>query len=191
MKQSPQIRMALHFAWRHAALRRAAYVALAAMATVLLTALAWWWPASRQAAALQDEIAARRAVMVNVARMNQIAQAERQAARDIVPLESKLHARSSQADLVQAIARLANAHGVRVISQSFDEGKGTQGNGALYLDLGLSGSYPGLRGMIADLAGLPAWAEVVDASFERGSAAGTPLRAQLRLLTYRGGRSQS
>lgn len=188
MRRGGEISATLSYVWRYPALRRAAYFALAALATALAVALVWWLPASRQTSALEADIASRRAAMVESARMGQIVMAQREAERDIARLEKKLHTGASQADLVQAIARLANAHGVRVLAQSFDQGKGAQ-DGALYLELGLGGSYAGLRGMMADLAGLPVWAEIVDATIERNSGAAAPLRAQLRLLTYRGERA--
>lgn len=123
--------------------------------------------------------------------MDEMVALQRDALRSVALLEKKLQAHAGQADMVQQIAQLANRRGVRVVSQSFDEGKGQQGRGALYLELGLSGKYAALRGMIGDLAALPIWVEVVDAHFERGASGAAPVRAQLRLLTYRGERGRS
>ena len=87
--------------------------------------------------------------------------------------------------VVGTVARLAAQRGMRVVSQSFDEGRAQQGDGALYLNLGLTGNYPSLRLLLADFSGLPVWLEVVEAHIERVGDGGRLVRAQLRLLTYR------
>jgi hypothetical protein len=190
MKWNQEMLAMLRYNWRCRPMRLSAYAALATLISSLLIALAWWMPAQREAAALQAEIEARRTAMVESVRMEQMIALQRDALRNVTLLEKKLRATAGQADMVQEVARLANRHGVRVLSQSFDEGKG-QHDGALYLELGLSGPYAALRAMIGDFTALPTWVEVVDAHFERGASGAAPVRVQLRLLTYRGERGQS
>ena len=158
---------------------------LTAAAVCLVIALAWWGPAKREQIELAKDIDARRAATVEAVRSAQVAHAQREALRAVSLLEKKLEVRAGQAEVIQGIARLASKHGVRVTSQSFDEGRVKRSDAQLYLDLGLTGDYVSIRRLMGDLATLPMWVEIVEARLERADADGTQVRAQLRLLTYR------
>lgn len=168
---------------------RLALYALAAMAMVWAgVAAIWWLPAHREHTRLERDIAARRATIVDAVRAAGVAEAERKAQAGLPLFEKKLATHAGQAELIRDVARLAAQRGVRVVSQSFDEGRSQQQDGALYLNLGLTGRYVSLRRLLADFAGLPVWLEVVEAHIERAGGRGGQVRAQLRLLTYRAAR---
>lgn len=168
------------------AVRLALGALLAAALACLLIALFWWWPAQREQLQLTQQIDARRAAVVRAEKLRQAAQAQRQVLPALAAQERKLQARAAQADLIQGIARLAARRGVRVVSQSFDEGKPQPGQAQpLYLDIGLAGDYLGLRRLSGDLATLPMWIEIVEERLESAGQGGTAVKAQLRLLTYR------
>lgn len=165
--------------------RHGMYAAGTAAFLCVALAVAWWGPVAHEHARLSHEIDARRAEMVGNARAEEIARAQRKAQETIALLEKKAATRASQASLVQEIARLAAVRGMRVISQSFDEGHAQHGDAALYLELGLIGDYGSFRKVLSDIASLPMWLEVVEARIEHAGEGGGQVRAQLRLLTYR------
>lgn len=175
----------LRYSARCNAVRHGMYALLAAAIACLALILTWWGPAKREHTQLLRNIDATRLAMVDAVRSDQVARAQREALPALALLEKKLDVRTGQADLIRGIARLASRRGVRVTSQSFDEGKAQRGDAPLYLELGLLGSYASLRQLMGDLATLPMWIEVVEARFERAGEGGAQVRAQMRLLTYR------
>ncbi len=181
---------ALRYSLRCKAVRLGSYALLGAAATGLAVAGAWWLPAQREHARLEGDVMARRAAMADAARAAGVGEAQRKALAALALQEKKLGARAGQAELIRDVAHLASQRGMRVVSQSFDEGRTQAGDGALYLNLGLTGSYPSLRSLLDDFAALPVWLEVVEAHIERASEGGGLVRAQLRLVTYRASRGQ-
>lgn len=179
----------LRYGMRSPAVRVAGGAALAAALLFTIIALAWWWPARHHQAGLQQDIDARRAAAVDAARAAEVVRAENEARQAAALLEKKLSASASQTDLIRGIAQLATRHKVRVVAQAFDEGRGQRTDGALYMDVGLLGNYAALRGMLGDLTTLPIWIEVVEARFDHADGE-APIRAQLRLLTYRAARTR-
>jgi Tfp pilus assembly protein PilO len=185
MKISTGLIGAVRYSLRCGGVRLGAQAALATALFGLLVALAWWGPAMREQMRLQQVIDAHRAEAGEAMRSSRVAHAQREALLAVAMLEKKLEVRAGQAELIQGIAGLASQRGVRVISQSFDQGRVQSGDAPLYLELGLLGNYPALRGLMDDLATLPMWIELVEARIDRAGESGTPLKAQLRLLTYR------
>lgn len=176
----------LRYSLRCQAVRQSLWALLAAALTCLLIVLFWWGPAKREQLQLAQQIGARRLALVQAERLQQAALAQLQVLPSVVALEKKLQVRAAQADLIQGIARLAQRRGVRVVSQSFDEGKPQSGPAQpLYLELGLLGDYAGLRRLTGDLATLPMWIEIVEERLESTGQGGAAVKAQLRLLTYR------
>lgn len=175
----------LRYSLRCKAVRHGMYAMLAASIACLALVVAWWGPAKREHMQLLRNIDAKRSAMVDAERSSQVARAQREALPALALLEKKLNAHTGQAELIQGIGRLASRRGVRVMSQSFDEGKVQRSDAPLYLELGLLGGYASLRELMSDLATLPVWIEVVEARFERAGEGGAQVRAQLRLLTYR------
>lgn len=181
----PETMSMLLYSMRCKAVRQGMLAMLTTAIVCLGIALAWWGTAKREQTQLMKNIDAKRTAMVEAVRSAQVARAQREALTAVVLLEKKLEVHAGQADLIQGIARLSSKRGVRVTSQSFDEGRGQRGDAQLYLNLGLTGDYASLRRLMGDLAMLPMWVEVVEARLERVDASGALVRAQLRLLTYR------
>lgn len=185
MRGFTEILPILRYSMRCKAARHGMLATLTAAIICLMIALAWWGPAQREQAKLLKNIDAKRAARVDAVRSAQVASAQREALTAVALLEKKLEVRAGQAEVIQGIGRLASKRGVRVTSQSFDEGRMQRSDGQLYFDLGLTGDYVSLRRLMGDLATLPMWIEVVEARLEHADASGAQVRAQLRLLTYR------
>lgn len=180
----------LRYFMRCKAVQHAMFATLAAAIICIVIVLTWWGPAKREQALLLRNIDAKRAAKVEAVRSAQITSAHRKAVHAVALLEQKLEVRTGQADLIQGIARLAAKRGVRVMAQSFDEGRVQRGDAQLYLELGLLGDYTSLRSLMSDFTTLPMWIEVVEARLEHSGESGSPVRAQMRLLTYRGSKGQ-
>lgn len=174
----------LRYILRCRAARLALYALLGTAAVFLAVVGAWWLPALHGYAHLEHDITTRRNVIVDAVREAGVAEAQRKAQSAVALLEKKLSAHVGQAELIRDVARLAAQRGMRVTTQSFDEGQTQSGKDALYLNLGLTGSYPSLRLLLNDFAALPVWLEVVEAHIERADRGGL-IRVQLRLATYR------
>lgn len=184
MSRIREIAATLRYSARCKPVRGGMYAMLAASFACMAVALSWWGPANHEHGKLLQNIEEQRRVIVDDMRSDQVMRAHREALEVLPLLERKLNARTGQADLIEGIARLASRRNVRVTSQSFEEGKTERGDALLYLDLGLRGSYPSLRLLMADFAALPMWIEVAEARFD-GGVDGREVRAQLRLLAYR------
>lgn len=191
MTMPPAILSGLRYALRSPAVRHALWALLATALAGAVIALGWWGPARREQAQLQAQLDARRVALVQAQQQQQAMRAQQDVLPRLAALESKLRAQTSQAELIQGIAALAARRGVRVVSQSFEEGRPQPGQAQpLYLDLGLVGDYVALRHWMADLATLPPWLEILEERLEPAAQGGSLVRAQLRLLTYRRGREQ-
>lgn len=180
----------LRYSLRCKAVRNGAIAASMTAILCLSVALAWWGPAKREQTQLLRDIGIKRAAMTEAMRTDQVASAQRKALTAAAQLEKKLEMRAGQADLIRGVARHASKRNVRVVSQSFDEGRAQRGESSLYLDIGLLGNYEALRLLLNDLAALPMWIEVVETRIERTDESGSQVRAQLRLLTYRRAKGQ-
>jgi Tfp pilus assembly protein PilO len=190
MNQAARLIAMARYSLRSPAVRNGGYAALAAAFAFLVVVLGWWAPAQHEYLALQQAIDLQRAATADAARSAEVLRTEHGAKQAVALVEKKLEVSASQADLIQGVAKLAARRGVRVVAQAFDEGRGQRNDAPLYMDIGLVGSYSALRGMMGDLVTLPMWAEVVEARLDR-SGEGAAIRAQLRLLTYRGARVRS
>ncbi len=152
---------------------------------LLAVFLAYWWPSARTQQALEQQIdAARRAVSVAM-QANDLIKAYAGAARATEVVERKLNAPIKQAQLVQGLAGVAARHGVRIISESYEEGKPQGDYVPLFMQVALQGGYYGMRGFLGDISTLPLWVEVEDARLERLREPTGQLKAQIRLRAVR------
>lgn len=158
--------------------------ALLAAGTVLVGALALWWPAQHADSGLQAQIAAKRRALVEVQQADELLRLYTSAQKSVPLLEKKLEQSVSQAQLVDSLSRLARQHGVRVASETYEEGRSSGGQALLLAELTVQGSYGAVRNFLRDLPTLPMWTEVHEVRLEaaRGSAA---VRGRIRVATYR------
>jgi Tfp pilus assembly protein PilO len=171
----------LRYSLRHPWTRAGAW-AFGAALLAAGAALGAWWPQERAHRALEEEIVAQRRALAQAKRVDELARAYVQARQEVAILDRKLAEAATQAQLVQSFARLARKHGVKIVAESYEEGRGALP--ALAADLTVQGAYPALREFVADLAGLPTWSEVQELRIE--SARGTELqKGRVRVLTYR------
>lgn len=173
----------LRYAARHPAARAGLWAGL--MTTVLVVvAMVWWWPAQRAGQALSNEIATRQRALVQMQQADELLRRYEMARKAVPLLEKKLEQSISQAQLVESLARLARQRGVRVLSETYDEGRSAGGQALLLVELTVQGSYPMLRDFLRDLPGLPMWTEVQEVRLEgvRGAA---QIKGRIRIATWR------
>ena len=172
---------ALRYAARHRLARAGAWAA-GAGAIAMLAALAAWWPAHRESGALEDRIAANRRALADARHGDELLAAYARASRDVASLERKLRYAATQSQLVQDFSRLARRHGVRIVSETYEEARGPQPS--LSAELAVQGDYPALRDFVRDLSSLPTWSEVQEVRLESAQGAAGQ-RGRIRIVTYR------
>jgi hypothetical protein len=173
----------LRYSARHPWARAGAW-ACVACAGLTLAALAVWWPAQREHSALEETIARQRRGLVQARQARELLAAYAKASKDVALLEKKLRHAATQAQLVENFARLARRHGVKIVSETYDEGRGSGNQPALNAELAVQGRYPALRDFLRDLSGLPTWSEVQEVRLE--SAPGAPTqKGRIRIVTFR------
>ena len=171
----------LRYSARHPWARAGAWACAAALAA-LCAAAAAWWPEREAQAALEQAIVAERRALTEAQRAEELWRAYAEARKEVAALDRKLGHAATQAQLVQSFARLARRHGVRIVSETYEEGRGAQP--MLSAELTVQGAYPALREFVAELAGLPTWSEVHEVRIE--SARGAELqKGRIRIVTYR------
>lgn len=173
----------LQMALRSRAVRVSAAASVAALLLSMSLAAAYWWPTYRAHRDLANDVAQVREQVLARAQNATLVQAYRSASIDIQRIESKLDAAGGQAALVQALAKNAQEHGVKVVSEAYQEAKARDVYRPLMVEMKLQGRYAAIRAFLTGLAHLPQWVAVNDAEFARGDHG--DVTAQLRLVTYR------
>src|SRR5213594_2410409 len=125
-----ELRYGARHPWACAGLR-----AGAAAATLALLALAVWWPAQRERTALEDKIQSKRRDLVQAKQADELLGAYARALKDVALLEKKLQNAATQAQLVENFARLARHRGVRIITETYEEGRGAGAHPSLNTEL--------------------------------------------------------
>lgn len=175
----------LRYTFRHRRVRLALVATTASAVSMAAVVLFLWWPARHAHQTLVDAIDTRRRVVVDALHARDLAHSYGEAAKIVPTLESKLTRAASQAELVTQVEKLARRHGVRIISEAYEEGKNKGAHVPLYLDLTLHGPYRSLRQFLHDIPTLPMWSEAQELRLERSREHRGQLRAQIRIVTYR------
>lgn len=177
-------RSRLGYVMRHR-LVKAGVVACLAAAMALAVAAGYWWPAQRADTELAERLTAERRALVEMRQAGESARNHARNLRDVPLLEAKLAAAGDQTQIVDGLARLARAHRIRIVNQSYAERRDNTG---LVVDLAVEGAYGSVRNFIHGLATLPVWIELHEAQLDRGGdAAG--VKSQLRLVSFGGRRA--
>lgn len=171
----------LRYAARHP-VARAGLWAAAVTGAIMLAALATWWPAHSDTASLETRITAKRRALADARHNYELLAAYTKASRDVASLEKKLRYAATQSQLVENFARLARRHGVKIVSETYEEGRGAQP--ALSAELSVQGEYPALRDFLRELSALPTWSEVQEVRLESAQGTGAQ-RGRIRIVTYR------
>ena len=160
--------------------------ALITSAMVTISIMVFWWPVAREHGNLIQEVQLARRAAVEAQQRAELIRAYHRAAETVTAIERKLDTPLRQAKLVESLGQLARKRGVRVLSESYEEGKAQNGYMPLALDLSLQGNYASVHGFLAEIHHLPAWVEVQEARFEGvRDTGGRLVRAQVRLVAYR------
>lgn len=175
----------VRYGMRHPRLRLAFYACGISLVLGVAVAMGYWWPASTGHASVQRDITIARQAVVTAMGAHEIKQAYEVAAKALPAIEQKLNRGREQSDVVDQLNRLARRRGIRIVSESYEEGKTKTAYVPLYLDLVLQGPYAEMRGFLTDIATLSAWGEIQEARLEGVREHAGAVKAQLRLVLYR------
>lgn len=171
----------LGYSLRHP-LVKAGGVACLAATTALAVAAGYWWPAQRADAELAERLAVERRALVEARQAGELARNHARNLRDVPLLEAKLAAAVDQTQLVDGLGRLARAHRVRIVNQSY---AARRDKGGLVVELAVEGAYGSVRNFVHGLATLPVWIELHEVQLDRGGDGGA-VKGRLRLVSFRG-----
>ena len=163
---------------------RAGLWTCAGTAALMLAVVAVWWPENHERAALEDTIAGKRRELVQARQADELLRAFAQARKEVALLENKLEHAATQSQLVENFARLARRHGVKIVSETYEEGRAAGAQPVLNAELSVQGGYPALRDFLQDVSALPTWSEVQDVRLESVQGAATQ-KGRIRVMTYR------
>lgn len=175
----------LRYSLRHPMVRAGIVTGIAALGMLVIMAAALWWPVRSEVNTLRDEIDATRRQAVERLYGAQLAQMYGRTQEQIVVLETKLNTQTVQVSLLNHLSQLAKKHRVRILSESYEEGKPQTGYAPLYHEITLQGTYPRVRRFLLDLGTLPTLSLVQEAALSRSGNSGRSIKAQLRIVTYR------
>ena len=175
------VRMSL----RHPVVRLGVVASVVGVVLVLGVGGALWWPVYSEVDGLQSKIDGTRRQAVERLYIAQLSEAYAGTARRISEIEQKLNTPTVQISLLNHLNELARKHGVRILSESYEEGKVQSGYAPLYHEITLQGNYPRLRSFLLDIGSLPTLSVVQEAALNRSDEAGRSIKAQLRIVTYR------
>ncbi len=178
----------LRYGARHPWARAGLWV-WAVAAVLMCVALAAWWPAQREHSALEDRISGQRRDLVQAQQADELLSAYARASKETAVLEKKLQHAATQSQLVESFARLARHHGVKILTETYEEGRAAGAQPTLSTELTVQAVYPGLRDFLRDLSALPTWSEVQEVRLEsvQGAAA---QKGRIRIVTYRAAPAQ-
>lgn len=178
----------LAFSLRHPRVRWCLGILLV-MTVVILMMVAYGWPVWRSTQQLQAEIENRRHALVNANFSAQLTAAAQRAALQIENIEKRVDASLTQVALVQHLSALAKLHKVKILSETYEEGKPRDGYTPLVHELTLQADYASLRGFLLGLPQLPTVTMVQEATLERPSTS-LLIKAHVRMVTYSRARGQ-
>ncbi|MFL6622145.1 MAG: type 4a pilus biogenesis protein PilO [Sulfurifustis sp.] len=158
----------------------------ALLAVIFLAVLfVQWWPSANAQRAVQRQLDEERRAVTAAMQANDVANAYAAAARAVATIEGKLDTPVKQAQLVQSLAALAHRHGVRIVSESYEEGRPQAAYAPLFVQAALTGSYASVRSFLGDVGSLPVWAEIEETRLERLREPAGQIKAQVRLRLVR------
>lgn len=172
----------VRYSLRHPRVKQLLIASIVLALIAVLVAGFVWYPASAEMNKLRRDIELQRREAVNAVYAGQLSAAYEKAAQVLPELEGKLDHQFTQADLVTDLGKLAGKHQLKLLSQSFEEGKAKNGYQPLRVDIGLQGRYADARKFLLALQTLPSWIVVEQAALRRE---GGGVKVQLQLVTYR------
>jgi len=178
------INSSLIFSLRHPRVRFFLLGAAISMLFCLLVGAGYWLPTLRAYSQIQSEISVYRRNTSDIEYQSRLADISEKAAIEVDRIERKVDVAVTQAALVQNMALLARKSNVKIVSESYEEGRPLGEYAPLIQLLMVQAGYGELREFIAGVHRLPSFTLVQEAVITK-SANSTVLKAQLRIITYR------
>lgn len=153
-------------------------------ASTLIFGALYWWPMHSEKGQGQTELALLRKDIIHHTQKIELAKAYYHTKDAIIELENKLNAKNSQAALVGNLTRLAKLDKIKILSESYEEGREENGYIPLYQEIILQGKYPAIKRFLSDVQALKTWTVIREARLERVKKRNY-IKAVLTLVTFR------
>lgn len=184
MKRVPEPLLdSLRFAGRHFSVQSGLVIALLACAGLVAVAAGYSWPMERRIEEARRSLAAAQTELVRLGQMRDLDTVAQEAGRRVRQLEERLESVVRQAPLAANLHRLAERHGVLLLSQSYERGRRDDRIVTLSQEVSVRGTYAGIRGFLHGISTLPTWTTVETIALERSPTAEDTVRATVRIRT--------
>ncbi len=174
----------VRYVLRHPAVRSGAWAAALAGVGAAIT-VATWLPAHHRVGQLTQELTTKSRALREADASEKLLATYEQARAAVALLEKKLEYAATQAQLLEDLGRLARQHGVRIVSEAYEEGKKGGAQATLNAELAIRGSYAAIRGFLAATSALRTWSEIDEVVLEKAREPGV-VNGKVRIVTYRG-----
>lgn len=178
------IKISILFSLRHPRVRYCLFGAAISVLFCLLIGAGYWLPTLHAYKQANSEISVHRRNISDIEYQSRLADISGKAAIEVERIERKVDVAVTQAALVQNMALLARKSNVKIVSESYEEGRPLGEYAPLIQLLIVQAGYEELHEFIAGVHRLPSFTLVQEAVFAK-SANSTVLKAQLRIITYR------
>ena len=174
----------VRYTLRQQGVRRGLVLLAAALILLTIAGIQYHRIVTNEIGGLRAELENKRREAVDAQYAIQLVAAFSNGKEQIAVLKKKLQVQGVQSTLVHEIEKLCRQNAVRVLAQSYQDGKMEGSYAVLRHELVVAGSYHKLRKLIRDMEKLPTLSLVEEASFTKPSEQDARLKLSLRLATY-------
>lgn len=174
----------VRYTLRQSGVRRGLVALAVALTLLIIAGVQYHRIVTNEIGGLKAELEQKRRQVVDAQYAKQLVAAFSTGKNQIAVLEQKLQVKGVQSTLVHEVGKLCRANAVRVLAQSYQDGKVEGGYAVLQHELVAAGSYYNLRRLIRDMERLPTLSFIEEASFSKSAGRDARLKLSLRLSTY-------
>lgn len=174
----------LRVTFRYPAVRFAAVVAFIMLLSAATTGVFVWWPATSDHDRMKRDVARSRSEVVMAINQAKATEKFNRSQMLVDTISAKLKATVSQAVLTDHINTLAADLGIKILTESNEEGKVRLGYRPMVQELSIQGDYDALRRFLSGINMLPTWTTVQELRVTRKNLRSN-LKAVITLVTYR------
>lgn len=169
---------------RQAGVRRGLVALAVALMLLAIAGIQYRRIVTNEIGGLRAEFEQKRREAVDAQYAKQLVAAFNTGKKQIAVLEQKLQVEGVQSTLVHEMEKLCRLNAVKVLAQSYQDGKVEGSYAVLQHELVVAGSYGNLRRLIRDMEKLPTLSFIEEAGFSKSTGRDARLKLSLRLSTY-------
>jgi hypothetical protein len=170
---------------RHPLLKTLIVLFLLLSALFVYIIVAEWYPKNSIFNQLNEEIKLSKQKLANNIQIIKFVEQYNKTLNELTILEEKLNVNVTQSYLKSTMNEAAIKSNIKIISESYEEGRMTNDFIPLFQELTLKGDYPSLKKFLVAITNFNTWTEVIEAQITRDRKQNQQLEILLKLVTYR------